>query len=61
VAPIVLLAGLLLLLYGVAALFGGQIASSSRMRTRSRVYAQACAVGGVVLVVLGGIWLTQTL
>jgi hypothetical protein len=60
-AAIVLLAGLLLLFYGVAALLGGEVASSSRMRTRSKVYAQACAVGGAVLLVAGGIWLTQTL
>lgn len=52
-APIILLAGVLLLLYGVATLAGGPVAASRRLREHSKVYAFACAVGGLVLVGTG--------
>lgn len=49
---IVLLAGLLVLLYGVAVLAGGGMAATRPLRQHSRTYGLvATAVGGVLLVV----------
>lgn len=52
-APIVLLVGVLLLLYGLASLTGGQVAASRRLREHSRAYAAACLAGGVLFVAAG--------
>lgn len=51
-APIVLLAGVLLVLYGVAVLAGGRVASSQPLATHSRAYGLVSGgVGGLLLLV----------
>ena len=52
--PIVLLAGVLVLLYGMASMFaGGSVASAHRGRTHSRKYAIVTIVSGVALGITG--------
>lgn len=52
--PIVLLTGVLVLLYAVAAIFaGGSVASASRGVSHSRTYAVVTAVIAVALIVTG--------
>ena len=54
---VVLLAGVLLALYGVAVLGGGAVAASRPTREHSHTYGMvACGVGGA-LVVVGAVWL----
>lgn len=54
---IVLLAGVLMLLYGVAVVAGGQVAASTPLRGHSRVYGASVGVAGAVLVVVGAVLL----
>lgn len=51
--PIVLLAGVLLALYGVATMFAGGVAASTRGADHSRRYAVVVTVLGVVVVLVG--------
>lgn len=50
---IVLLAGVLLLLYGLAVLAGGRVAASRPIRSHSRAYGAATGALGGVLVLVG--------
>jgi hypothetical protein len=52
-APIALLAGLLMLIFGGAALSTEKVAASKRMRQPSRPYAVATMIAGAILVVVG--------
>lgn len=54
---IVLFAGVLLVVYGAAALAGGSMASSERVRQPSRLTAALTGGVGAVLVVAGLSWL----
>lgn len=51
--PIVLLAGVLLLISGVSALASGEVASHQRLRRHSGAYAWVAVVLGASLVVGG--------
>ena len=54
--PIVLLAGVLVLLYGFASMFaGGSVASAHRGREHSRKYALVTVVVGIVVVITGAV------
>lgn len=53
--PIVLLAGVLLLLYGVAVMFAGPAASATRGARHSRQYAVVVTVLGAAVVVTGAV------
>lgn len=58
--PIVLLAGVVVLLYAIAAIFaGGGVASATRGVSHSRTYAVVTAVIGAVLVVTGLVMMLQ--
>lgn len=50
--PILLFAGVLLSVYGVAALGGGGIAASSARRKASKPLGVVCLVTGAVLIVI---------
>lgn len=57
-AAVVLLAGILLLVYGVATLTAGGLASHDRGRPRASATGVAITVGGMGGVVGGLVWLT---
>lgn len=58
--PIVLLAGALTVVYGVAAIFaGGSVASASRGVSHSRRYAVVTLLAGVALTVTGLVLILQ--
>lgn len=50
--PILLFAGILVLLIGLAAYGGQEAASAGRLRSHSRTYALASIVGGTVLIIV---------
>lgn len=50
---IVLLAGVLMLLYGVAVVVGGRMAASRPLRTHSRLYGVVVGAVGGILVIVG--------
>lgn len=50
---IVLLAGILMLLYGAAVVAGDRVAATSPMRSHSRVYGLVVGGAGSVLVIVG--------
>lgn len=54
---LVLLAGVMLLVYGVASLAGGRPASHSRTTPHSTAYGVASVVGGAVAVVAALVWM----
>lgn len=56
-AQIVLLAGIILALYGAAVLAGGQVAASTPMRGHSRRYGIGACALGVAVAVAGGVLL----
>lgn len=52
-APIVLLVGLIMLLYGVAVVAGGRVAATRPLRAHSRTYGLVTGGVGGVLVLVG--------
>lgn len=54
---LVLMAGLLLVLYGLSALVGGGVAASRPLRAPGRPYGAAITVSGAVVLAAGIVWL----
>jgi uncharacterized membrane protein len=51
--PIMIFAGVLLLIFGLAALGGGPTAATGRQQDHSRTYSLALIAGGVVILGFG--------